>query len=204
MIATAKRPPTATLVPNAAIEQATLALQNLPEKPKEEWSMREAVDHMRASIVAALGKGYNYDEVAVMLSERGVQISPSSLKYYLTRVKKNDKPFTRSRTATRAPRRSRKTEETTTVEVAPAPLEPKVEAPVEKASPATKPSGSRTKTAAKTAPVAPAQTTSTKTGRSTRSTTETKAKSTAKTPQPSSKTGSTTTKKPGTRRKKMA
>ncbi|NJN87114.1 MAG: hypothetical protein HC881_13490 [Leptolyngbyaceae cyanobacterium SL_7_1] len=82
---------TASPIPKTAIEQATTALQDLPEKPKEQWSLREAVNLMRDSINDALNKGYTYDEVAAMLTGQGVQINVQSLKYYLTRGKKEEK-----------------------------------------------------------------------------------------------------------------
>jgi hypothetical protein len=87
---TTKRAPNSVIVPKIAIEQATLALEALPEKPKERWSLREAVEHMQTSITAALEKGYTYDEVASMLSKQGVEIRASSLKRYLATAKKDD------------------------------------------------------------------------------------------------------------------
>jgi hypothetical protein len=86
-----RRSPTANAVPKTSIEQATLALQELPAKLKEELSLREAVDLMRPAITAALSRGYGYEEVAAMLSQKGVEMNAASLKYYMTRVKTGGK-----------------------------------------------------------------------------------------------------------------
>lgn len=80
-----RRSPNATLVTKDAIDQASDALQDLPEKTKEKLSLREAVDVLRDHITAALDKGYSYDDIAVMLAKQGVSIAPSSLKHYLAR-----------------------------------------------------------------------------------------------------------------------
>lgn len=85
MISTTRRSPNATLVTKDAIDQASDALQELPEKTKEKLSLREAVDVLRDHITAALDKGYSYDDIAVMLAKQGVTIAPSSLKHYLAR-----------------------------------------------------------------------------------------------------------------------
>lgn len=85
MISTTRRSPNATLVTKASIDQASDALQGLPEKTKEKLSLREAVDVLRDHITAALEKGYSYEDIAVMLAKQGVSIAPSSLKHYLAR-----------------------------------------------------------------------------------------------------------------------
>ncbi|MBW4465635.1 MAG: hypothetical protein KME07_09375 [Pegethrix bostrychoides GSE-TBD4-15B] len=85
MMTTSRRSPNATLVTKSAIDQASEALQNLPEKTKEKLSLREAVDVLRDHITAALDKGYSYEDIAVMLAKQGVSIAPSSLKHYLAR-----------------------------------------------------------------------------------------------------------------------
>jgi hypothetical protein len=69
-------------VTNQAIDQANSLLQNLPEKPKEVMSLREAVDELQEDIRAALAKGYSYDEIAEILSNNGIEISVTTLKRY--------------------------------------------------------------------------------------------------------------------------
>jgi hypothetical protein len=83
-----KRLPSSVSVSKSAIDSATSTLQGLPEKPKESWSLREAVSVLQESISAALSKGYSYEEVATMLSTKGVDISASSLKSYLSAAKR--------------------------------------------------------------------------------------------------------------------
>lgn len=98
MISTSRRSPNATLVTKMAIDQASEALQSLPEKTKEKLSLREAVDVLRDHITAALDKGYSYEDIAVMLAKQGVSIAPSSLKHYLARSNRQLKQATGTQT----------------------------------------------------------------------------------------------------------
>jgi hypothetical protein len=99
MAATKRRSPTSTLVSKDSISSASYTLQDLPEKPKEIWSLREAINLLKEQISTALDRGYTYTEVSRMLTETGVEISPSTLKYYLSSARKDDpsKPRTRRR-----------------------------------------------------------------------------------------------------------
>lgn len=103
MVATKRRSPTSTLVSKDAISGASTALQDLPEKPKEIWSLREAINLLKDQITLALDRGYTYTEVSQMLSTKGVEISPSTLKYYLSSARKEDGG---GKTKTRRRRRS--------------------------------------------------------------------------------------------------
>ncbi len=103
MATTKRRSPTSTLVSKGAISSASSILEGLPEKPKEIWSLREAIDLLKEPISAALDRGYSYAEVSKMLTEKGVEISPSTLKYYLSSARKEkdgSKPKTRRRRKT--------------------------------------------------------------------------------------------------------
>jgi hypothetical protein len=96
-----RRSPTSTLVTKHSIESAGSALVELPEKPKEIWSLREAIDALKDQITLALDRGYTYPEISQMLTQRGVEISASTLKYYLSSVKRQDpnaRPRRRRRT----------------------------------------------------------------------------------------------------------
>jgi hypothetical protein len=96
-----RRSPTSTLVTKHSIQNAGSALGGLPEKPKEIWSLREAIDALKDEITLALDRGYTYPEISQMLTTRGVEISASTLKYYLSSVKRQDpnaKPRRRRRT----------------------------------------------------------------------------------------------------------
>jgi len=85
MTPTNRRSPTSTLVHQSAITQATDALKQLPGKPKDVWSVGEVLDLILDTIRATLTKGYSHAEVAEMLTERGIRITPTSLKYYLAK-----------------------------------------------------------------------------------------------------------------------
>ncbi len=78
-----------TIVNADSVEQASLFLQELPEKQKENLSLREAVGQMQDSIKAALNKGYTYDELAKMLASQGIQISAFTLKNYVPSGKRS-------------------------------------------------------------------------------------------------------------------
>jgi hypothetical protein len=81
-----RKPATGVAIPKGIVEQATLTLQDLPEKPKDSLSLKETIESMYDAIKAALAKGYSQEDVASFLSEKGVDISPASLKYYLSRL----------------------------------------------------------------------------------------------------------------------
>jgi hypothetical protein len=80
--ATGKRPKT-SVVKQASIGQTSDFLKSLPQKPKEELTLREAIDQMSEPLRAALNKGYNYQELAAILTEKGVKISAFTLKNYV-------------------------------------------------------------------------------------------------------------------------
>lgn len=100
MTTTKKRLPGTVLVQQISIEQATNLLEQLPEKPKEVWSLREAIDLLQDSISTALDRGYSHEEIAALLADKNIKISVSSLKRYLASTKK-DKPGTASKTRRR-------------------------------------------------------------------------------------------------------
>jgi len=77
-----RRSPSATIHQDS-IDQATAQLEALPEKPKTDWSLRETIRQLQGSINAALERGYSHKEIAEMLAEQDIRISPASLKSYL-------------------------------------------------------------------------------------------------------------------------
>lgn len=79
----------ATTVSPDAVEQAASFLEELPDKPKEDLSLREAVGQMQDSLKAALAKGYSYEELAQMLGNQGIQISAFTLKNYVPSGKRS-------------------------------------------------------------------------------------------------------------------
>lgn len=90
-----------------SVEQAGSYLQELPEKPKENLSLREAVGQLRDQIQAALAKGYSYDDLAKMLTEKGIEISATTLKSYVPAGRRQSNKDKAAAPKTRT-RRSRK------------------------------------------------------------------------------------------------
>lgn len=105
-VATNRRPKTA-IVPKSAVEQARTLLQELPDKPKENLSLREAVNRLQDQLKAALLRGYSYDDLAALLSDRGIEISPSTLKNYVPSGKRQAarEAAATGKTKTRRPRK---------------------------------------------------------------------------------------------------
>lgn len=78
----------ATVVKREAVAQASSLLSGLPEKPKDELPLRQAVEQMSESITEALAKGYDYPEVAEMLTNQGIKISATTLRSYVPSKRK--------------------------------------------------------------------------------------------------------------------
>ena len=106
MISTRRRSPSSTTVSKTFIEKAALTLQDLPEKPKEELLLREAMEEMYDDITAALAKGYSLEEVVAILNDKGININIPSLKYYMSRIGRKRNTATASKV--RKPRRTKK------------------------------------------------------------------------------------------------
>jgi hypothetical protein len=100
---TSRRSRTRT-ISKQAIEQANAHLQQLPERTKEDLSLREAVEQIREQIESALRKGYSYQDLVSMLAEQGIAISAATLKRYV--------PVGRSRTRKGRPPTQAKTRRT--------------------------------------------------------------------------------------------
>jgi len=83
MAGTTSKRAKATGVKQATIGQAIALLQDLPEKPKEELSLKEAVSQMQTEIRGALAKGYTYSDIATALKGKGIKISALTLKNYV-------------------------------------------------------------------------------------------------------------------------
>lgn len=120
LVVTNKRPKT-VLVKKDSVAQAGNFLDSLPEKPKETFSLRSAVDRLREPIRAALAKGYTYDEVAALLAKQGISISPSTLKNY---VPSGSRQATKTKMAGAKTRQTKVNREATKASVAPTPLKP--------------------------------------------------------------------------------
>jgi hypothetical protein len=76
-------------LPKQLIERAALDLQKLPPKRQP---LREIIALLYDPITQAIGKGYSYEEVSVLLAREGISIAPSSLKAYLMRARQSKNP----------------------------------------------------------------------------------------------------------------
>lgn len=168
MVRANKRLPSSVSVSKSALDSASSTLQGLPDKPKESWSLREAVSVLQESISNALGKGYSYEEIAKMLTEKKVEISASSLKSYLSAAKRQNGVSTASK-GKQPGRRSKKTGGDVSMNGAASHVEPitvtasEIELPTEKPT-RRKPKAASTTSTRKTAAKAkPAAKTTTKT-----------------------------------------
>lgn len=83
-----KRRSRATLVKSDVVKEVNLFLQELPEKQKDDYSLKEAVDKLKEPLQDALSKGYTYDDLVKILAGRGIKISALTLKNYLPSGKK--------------------------------------------------------------------------------------------------------------------
>lgn len=111
---------TAAAVKQASIEGTSAFLESLPDKPKEDLSLREAIDQMRDSVRSALSKGYTYQELAAMLTEKGIKISAFTLKNYVPSGRRRSaKEQAPEKTTTRRTRKAKEeSPEETAVDVA--------------------------------------------------------------------------------------
>lgn len=97
----------AASIQKQAIDQVNASLQDLPEKPKDNLSLREAVSQLQDEIRAALAKGYSYDDLAAMFSEKGIDISALTLKRYVSSGRSRTGKAKAASTRTRRPRKAK-------------------------------------------------------------------------------------------------
>lgn len=76
-------------VSRKALDKIAQSLAELPEKKPSELSYREAVFEQIGTLLAALERGYSYEDLAAVFSNGGIQISTSTLKRYLREARKN-------------------------------------------------------------------------------------------------------------------
>lgn len=96
-------------------DAASRRLDTLPAKPAHEHrvNVRDAIKSMQAQISRAQKKGYTLEDIVHQLSQDGVEISASTLRYAMQRAAKENRPVQeeatavqRATTATRAKKRS--------------------------------------------------------------------------------------------------
>lgn len=81
--ATRNRPKPVSVSKTALVQVGSL-LQDLSAKPKEEMSLREAIDELREPIQSALAKGYSYDEIVAILGKKGIKTTSATVKRYIS------------------------------------------------------------------------------------------------------------------------
>jgi hypothetical protein len=85
----ASRVASTKLIKKNIIEDTRSKLLNAPVKEREEFSMSEAIHQIADEITEVLNRGYSYDEVATMLNAGGMDIKSTTLRQYMTAIKRN-------------------------------------------------------------------------------------------------------------------
>lgn len=70
-------------VSQTAISQVGSFLQDLSAKPREELSLREAIELLAEPIRGAMAKGYSQEDIVTILSENGIKTTVATLKRYI-------------------------------------------------------------------------------------------------------------------------
>jgi hypothetical protein len=100
-VAKTKKSIAANKVEATAIDQIESLFADLPEKPQENVSLREAIADLREPLKASLAKGYSYDELTKILNDNGIEIRASTLKHYLATAQKLSSSRTRKTSSRR-------------------------------------------------------------------------------------------------------
>ncbi|HIK15119.1 MAG TPA: hypothetical protein IGS53_07525 [Leptolyngbyaceae cyanobacterium M33_DOE_097] len=123
----------ASVVKPEVMGQVAGFLGELPDKPKDQLSLKEAIAELSEQIQSAFDKGYTYPEIAEILHDHGIQISAFTLKSYVPRGRK--KTSARKTGTTKKTRKP--TEGVTTVIQEPAQAPAKAAKPKASETPAT-------------------------------------------------------------------
>lgn len=70
-------------VSQTAIDQVGSFLQDLSAKPREELSLREAIEQLADPIRGAMAKGYSQEDIVGILAENGIKTTVATLKRYI-------------------------------------------------------------------------------------------------------------------------
>lgn len=65
------------------LERLFSALNDLPEKPKEKLSLREAVMELAEAIRGAINKGYSLTDIAELFAQMNINVRPATISGYL-------------------------------------------------------------------------------------------------------------------------
>jgi hypothetical protein len=83
-MATTRNRPKSTNISKSAIDQVGSLLQDLSAKPREEMSLREAIDQLREPIQGAMARGYSYEDIVKILGEKGIPTTVTTVKRYIS------------------------------------------------------------------------------------------------------------------------
>jgi hypothetical protein len=108
MAGTSGRRSRAASIQKQAIDQVNVSLQELPEKPKDNLSLREAVNLLQDEIRSALAKGYSHEDLAAIFADQGIEISALTLKRYVSSGRNQG---SKSKSMSGRTRRSRKSDD---------------------------------------------------------------------------------------------
>jgi hypothetical protein len=107
-------------VSQTAIDQVGSFLQDLSAKPREELSLREAIEQLADPIRGAMAKGYSQEDIVGILGENGIKTTVATLKRYImlsgSQKKSRTKPAKRAAKApvVKAPAPAKPAAKTTT------------------------------------------------------------------------------------------
>lgn len=71
-------------ISKSALDQVGSLLQDLSAKPKQEMSIREAIDQLREPIQGAMAKGYTYEDIVQILTDSGINTTVTTVKRYIS------------------------------------------------------------------------------------------------------------------------
>ena len=74
-------------IPNSTIEEIKRMFEDASEHPVREVNKVQAIKMLLPQIEVILNKGYSVSEIASMLSEKGIVVTPITLRAYLGKLK---------------------------------------------------------------------------------------------------------------------
>lgn len=76
-------PRSSQTIKKSTLDKTVTELKKLPSKPKDIFTLRDAIYEIYSDIQSVISKGYSFDEVAALLSKGGIEIKGITLKQYL-------------------------------------------------------------------------------------------------------------------------
>jgi hypothetical protein len=75
--------PKTIMIPKAAVDEMIAAFSELPTKQPSDYPLKEAIERILPAINGLVKKGYNLDEICILLAQKEIIVSSSRLKQYL-------------------------------------------------------------------------------------------------------------------------